>query len=845
MTQRSGTSLEFDFVCTLSDGLHARPASQLAEVAIEFASDCLLTNLRTGSVASLKSVLAILALDIRQGDRCVAQIRGTDEQAAQAALLRFVEQVLPTCDVPLAVHTATASNKLPRTLQTAGVKGCFGTPVSPGIGQGKIVPVSGMALPRELKARAAADPQSELAQIKRAIAAVRGRIQEKLAHPQSPTETAVLQADLAIASDVSLAQKLAEHVSQGKSAGEAIMAAGEYFINLLRHSESEYIRERALDIEEICLHLLQEIYGVDLKTAAIELREPSVVLAETLAPQQLLGLDRQWLKALVLEHSGATSHVVILARSLGIPTLVGVKNARSVLQPGQEVVVDAMRGFIVPQSSPAVQKFYEREQKTLELRRELLPAQTTGPAITTDGKTLEVAANASSYEEVALAFEKGADGIGLFRTEMAYLQRQRPPSEEEQFAVYAEAARAAAGRPVIMRTFDLGGDKAVPYLNLPAEDNPFLGYRGVRIYAEHHELLQAQLRAILRASAYGQVRVMAPMISSLDEVLQFKAAIAEAKQELVRKGIAFQSDVQIGIMIEVPSSAFILDQLCAEVDFFSLGTNDLNQYFLAADRDNPKTADLSDVLHPGFLRFLKRIVDEIHSAGKWVGMCGEMASEIRHLPLLVGLGLDEISLPAAGIPAVKRVVSRLSAAECEQALADILACRDKSEIDELLERAQPPRSAQPLLSKELVLLGSQSKDKEEAMQEIVDAFYIAGRTEDRQRLEEALWSREAVYATGLGYGFAAPHCKSDAVLADSIGVLRLNQAIDWGSVDTKPVNMIILIAMRESQNSRHMKVFSKLARKLMNDEFRGHLLAVENAHEMATFLAQQLEISLH
>jgi fructose-specific PTS system IIA-like component len=846
MTQRSGTSLEFDFVCTLSDGLHARPASQLAEVAIEFASECLLTNLRTGSVASLKSVLAILALDIRQGDRCVAQIRGTDEQAAHAALLRFVEQVLPTCDVPLAVsHTATASNKLPRTLQTAGVKGCFGTPVSAGIGQGKIVPVSGMALPRELKGRAAADPRSELAQIKRAIAAVRGRIQEKLAHPQSPTETAVLQADLAIASDVSLAQKLAEHVMQGKSAGEAIMAAGEYFINLLRHSESEYIRERALDIEEICLHLLQEIYGVDLKTAAIELREPSVVLAETLAPQQLLGLDRQWLKALVLEHSGATSHVVILARSLGIPTLVGVKNARSVLQPGQEVVVDAMRGFIVPQSSPAVRKFYEREQKTLELRRDLLPAQTTGPAITTDGKTLEVAANASSYEEVALAFEKGADGIGLFRTEMAYLQRQRPPSEEEQFAVYAEVARAAAGRPVIIRTFDLGGDKAAPYLNLTAEGNPFLGYRGVRIYAEHHELLQAQLRAILRASAYGQVRVMAPMISSLDEVLQFKAAISQAKQELLRKGVAFHSDVPVGIMIEVPSSAFILDQLCAEVDFFSLGTNDLNQYFLAADRDNPKTAELSDVLHPGFLRFLKRIVEEIRGAGKWVGMCGEMAAEIRHLPLLIGLGLDEISLPAAGIPAMKRMVSRLSSAECERSLAKILACRDKAEIEELLERAQPPRSAQPLLSPELVLLGSQSKNKEEAMQEIVDAFYIAGRTEDRQRLEEALWSREAVYATGLGYGFAAPHCKSDAVLADSIGVLRLNHAIDWGSVDTKPVNMIILIAMRESQNSRHMKVFSKLARKLMNDEFRGHLLAVENAHEMATFLAQQLEISLH
>jgi phosphoenolpyruvate-protein phosphotransferase len=847
MTQRSGTSVEFAFVCSLSDGLHARPASQLAEVAIEYASDCLITNLRTGSVASLKSVLAILATDIRQGDRCIVQVRGSDEQAAHSALLRFVEQVLPTCDVPLAgLHPTAASTTLPRTLQTAGVKGYFGSPVSRGLGRGKVIPLSGMALPRDLKGRAASDPQSELAQIKRAMAAVRGRIQEKLAHPQSPTEAAVLQADLAIASDVSLSQKLAEHISQGKSAGQAVMEAGAFFIDLLRHSESEYIRERALDIEEICLHLLQEIYGVDLQTAAIELREPSVVVAETLAPQQLLGLERQWLKALVLEHSGATSHVVILARSLGIPTLTGVKNARGILSAGQEVVVDAIRGFVVPQSSPAVQKFYEREQKTLELRREFLPVPATGPAITTDGETLEVAANASSYEELSLAFEKDADGIGLFRTEMAYLQRRRPPSEEEQFAIYAEAARAAAGRPVIIRTFDLGGDKDAPYLNLPPEDNPFLGYRGVRIYSEHHELLQAQLRAILRASAFGQVQVMAPMISSLDEVRQFKASISEAMQDLARKGIAFRSDIRIGVMIEVPSAGFILDQLCAAVDFFSLGTNDLNQYFLAADRDNPKTAELSDVLHPGFLRFLKRIVEEIHAAGKWVGMCGEMAAEVRYLPVLIGLGLDEISLPAPGIPGVKRAVAQLSAAECQRALANIVECEEKSEIEELIERAQPARSAQPLLSKELVLLGSQSKDKEEAMQEIVDAFYIAGRTEDRQRLEEALWSREAVYATDFAHGFAVPHCKTEAVTADSIGVVRLNQAIDWGSADSKPVNMIIMMAMRKSQNpSRHLEIFSKLARKLMNEDFRGHLLTVGNAHDMATYLAQQLEISLH
>jgi multiphosphoryl transfer protein len=847
MTQKASTSLEFEFVCSLSDGLHARPASRLAEVANDFASDSFLTNLRTGSVGSLKSVLAIISADVRQGDRCIVQVRGADEQAAHAALLRFIEQVLPGCDVPLAgISPISGDGTLPRTLLAAEVRCCFGSPVSPGVGQGKLVMLSGMTLARTLRERVVTDIAAELGHVKRATAAVRARIREKLTHPRSSPETAVLQADLAIAGDVSFAQKLTEHVSQGKSAGQAVVEAGEFFIDLLRHSESEYIRERALDVEEICLQLLEEIYGVDFQAAAIELREPSVVVAETLAPQQLLGLDRRWLQALVLEYSGATSHAVILARSLGIPTLVGVKNARLMLTPGQEVVVDAIRGFVVTQVSPAVQRFYERERRTLLRRQQFLPLQATGPAVTSDGKTMEVAANVSSYEELSRAFENGADGIGLFRTEAAFLERDHAPSEEEQFAIYSAAARATAGRPVIIRTFDLGGDKAAPYLNLPAEDNPFLGYRGVRIYAEHRDLLQAQLRAILRASAVGKVQIMVPMISSLEEVLQFKTEISEAKHDLEHKGIAFQPDVKIGIMIEVPSAGFILDQLCTEVDFFSLGTNDLNQYFLAADRNSPKIAELSNVLHPGFLRFLRQIVREIHEAGKWVGMCGEMAAEVRNLPLLIGLGLDEISLPAEGIPAVKRAISQLSAADSEQVLAEVIACREKRDLEGLLGKAQPSSAAQPLLSKELVLLGSESKNKEEAMQEIVDAFYIAGRTADRQRLEEALWSREAVYSTGLGYGFAAPHCKTEAVTADSIGVLKLRQPIDWGSVDSEPVNMIFLIAMREPQvANRHMQVFSRLARKLMNEEFRGHLLAIENAHDMATFLAQQLEISLH
>jgi len=540
MTQHPHNSLQFIFSCPLSSGLHARPASHLAEVANQFASECTLTNLRNGLVANCKSVLGIISADIRHTDRCAVHVRGLDERAAHAALQRFVEGTLPRCDVPLAGIPASGTHLTPRLLQAAKTTCIFGTPVSRGIGHGKIVTVKRMSLPANVSAPAGADPQQELEQIKNAVTAVRLRIGEKLKYSLTPTGAAVLQADLAMASDVFLMEKLTEQVSQGKSAGQAVVETGEFFIDLLGHSESEYIRQRSADIEEICLQLLEEVCGTN-PVASVELVEPSVLVAETLAPQQLLELDRRWLKALVLEHSGTTSHAAILARSLGIPTLAGVRNARLLLTPGREVVVDANRGFVVPQFSLVVQRFYEREQKTLQRRQEVWSRRAGKSALTADGKQVEVAANASSGEELTLAFANGADGIGLFRTEMIFLGRDDAPSEEEQFAIYSEAARLAGSRQVIIRTFDIGGDKKVPYLNLPREENPFLGYRGVRIYAEHHELLQAQLRAILRASASGNVQIMAPMVATLEELMEFKGAVAEAKHHLAQNGVWWQT----------------------------------------------------------------------------------------------------------------------------------------------------------------------------------------------------------------------------------------------------------------------------------------------------------------
>ena len=491
--------------------------------------------------------------------------------------------------------------------------------------------------------------------------------------------------------------------------------------------------------------------------------------------------------------------------------------------PGKEILVDGMRGLVILEPAPQVRAFYERERKAVARREASLAARARTPAVTRDGRVLEVAANISSAEEALAAFDRGADGVGLYRTEMLFLERESAPSEDEQFAAYEAAVRAGGGRPVIIRTIDIGADKPASYLRLPAEANPFLGLRGVRIYAAHHELVETQLRAIVRASASGPVWVMAPMVSSVEEVRWIKTRLA--------------GGIRFGVMIEVPAAAFMIDRLAAEVDFFSIGTNDLCQYFFAADRGNPNVARLASVRHPAFLAFLKEIVARCRAHGKWIGTCGEMAADLRNVPLLIGLGLDEISVAVSAIPAVKARVRAVSLPQCEMLLDRALACESASDVDALLS----PET--PLLDPELVVFDAGCESKAEAIRAMADVFYAAGRTEDPDLLEHAVSAREAIYSTGLGHGFAVPHCSSDAVKADSIGVMRLERPIDWGSLDGKPVQMILLLAMRASQkNGTHLRVFSSLARKLMDEEFRNQLMTVRDASSVVARLSRELEI---
>ncbi|HZQ90877.1 MAG TPA: phosphoenolpyruvate--protein phosphotransferase [Terriglobales bacterium] len=849
MASKASAGLELRFTCRLQAGVHARPASALAEFAARFSSECVITNLRTGAQANAKSVLSIIGADIRDGDECSVRITGLDEAEFQAALRRFVDHDLGQREraaLPSSEPKTKVGGRLPRALRDAGVVCYAGIPVSGGIAQGAVMVAGGIALPRGPGPAGPTDAKRELAKFEHALQAARARIRQMLARESAPAASGILRAHLALVNDVSLTESVSQRIASGASAGQAIADAGEFFAGMLSRSESAYVRERAIDVQEVCQQLLADILGPDFHAAAMELGPASVVVSRALAPQQLLALDRGRLAALVLEAEGATSHTAILARSLGIPAIVRVKGASQVLKAGQQVIVDANRGIVVPERTPAVERFYEREISVLARRKAVLERSAAAPAVTTDGVRIEVAANITSAAEAVAAFQAGADSVGVFRTEMLFVGRDELPGEEEQFAAYAAAARAGAGRPVIIRTLDIGGDKPVPSLNLPPEANPFLGFRGVRIYPEHEALIRRQVRALLRASAVGRVQMMAPMVSSAAEVRWMKALVADVQKQLQDEGVAYDPAMPAGIMLEVPAAAFLLDELGREADFFSLGTNDLAQYFFAADRGNAKVSGIASVQQPAFLRFLQQIADGVKRHGKWMGVCGEMAADPANLPLLVGLGLDEISAPASEIPLLKERVHQLSAADCKSVLARAIACADAEQVSELLAQVSAGDQRRPLLGQELVILNSEATSKEEVIRELVRALYVAGRTDEPDALEDALWAREATYSTGLGHGFAIPHCKTNSVRSGSMCVLKLSQPVNWGTtVDDAPVSVVILLALREADaNRRHMQVFSQLARRLMSEEFRNGLAGLAEAGAVAAFLNQQLQVEV-
>ncbi|GIP33829.1 phosphoenolpyruvate--protein phosphotransferase [Paenibacillus sp. J2TS4] len=454
------------------------------------------------------------------------------------------------------------------------------------------------------------------------------------------------------------------------SAEHAVQTMTEHFAGRFEKLDNEYMRERAADIRDLGKRLLMHLQGEEQRSLA-SLREEVIVVADDLAPSDTVQLDKRYVQALVTRMGGKTSHTSILSRSLGIAAVVGAGDAVDAIVDGELLIVDGSEGLCIRQPQPETIEAYQIRQRRQQSELDELERFRSRPAETKDGVRVEMAANIGTVQEAAAAAELKAEGVGLYRTEFLYMNSGQMPDEETQFAAYRAVAEQMNGQPVVIRTLDIGGDKELPYLALPKEANPFLGYRAIRIGLDRQELLRTQLRAILRASHYGDVKIMFPMISSLEEWRQAKAICNEARSELIQEGKPVSDSVELGIMVEIPSAALLAGSFAKEVDFFSIGTNDLVQYTLAVDRMNEKVAYLYDYFHPAVLQLIKRVIDAAHREGKWAGMCGGMAGDPLAAPLLVGLGLDEWSMDAGSIVKVKEALSRLDSHDC-RALTDRL-----------------------------------------------------------------------------------------------------------------------------------------------------------------------------
>ncbi len=845
------------FVCELPTGLHARPASLLAETARRFHSALAVTNESTGSSAEGRSVLSLIALDIQRGHSVLIEASGDDAPEVLAAVKALVDNHFGESLTPTAgnADVGVAVARVPVPLQRLKAVVITGRAVCAGVGEGAAVIVGGLHIPDAVRNARCASPDAEWARASAALAAVRDEIDEDLHRSRDVLRTELLRAHLGIVDDPALRERLEQGIRSGKAAPCAVVEASAHFMARLGSSASAYIRERAADVEDICRRILGNLDPSLLSESAISLSGPSVVVADSLGVSQLMALDPVNLRGLVLGEVGATSHVVILARSMRVPTLISVEGATRAISAGKRVVVDGFGGFAVPDASDAAIEYYRRERIFRDRRRQRMEPLLRTRGATRDGVPLEVAANAALPVEIRAAMAAGADSIGLLRTEMLFLDRAEAPGEQEQFELYraaAEAARAGGAesgeeREVIIRTLDIGGDKPAPYITMPAEDNPFLGCRGLRLYHKYPDLLRSQLRAICRASAHGPIKVMAPMIATVAEARWFCDRIAKVQAELSDEGIEHDPQLPVGIMVEVPSVATIIDQLAKIVDFISIGTNDLCQYWTAADRTNKAVAALNNVREPSFLRLLEQIVSRARDHDLWAGMCGEMAGDVLNLPLLVGLGLSEISAAAPSIGAIKSRLAGYDSAVCREALVKAMACETPDEVTTLMqafaaEHRGAAGSGGPV-HPDLVLIDSDAATKEHAIEDLVGALHAAGRTDDPRAVEEAIWAREATYATGLGFGFAIPHCRSDAIACPSIAVAKLRSPIDWGSTDGQPVRGVIMLTVRASDaDQTHLKLLAKLARKLMHEGFRECLLAAPDVDTVIRVLRTELEL---
>jgi phosphoenolpyruvate-protein phosphotransferase len=656
-------------------GLHARPAAVLATLARPFDADVRL-RLR-GRDANAKSVVAVMSLEIAHGDEVEVAAEGPDADIAvhtiAAALATGLGEAGATAALPVAAARVSTpeAGRGPRPA-SADPDLLVGVSASNGLAIGRIVQFRRSELS---VAEHAASPGDERARLASAIATAKRQLEEMRQHLRGEADygkAAIFSAQEEILDDPELLDAAARGIGSGQSAAFAWRRAADAHAALLAGLKNELLAARAQDVRDVGRRVLTGLVG---ENDTREYPADTVLIAEELTPSDVAGFDRRRVLGFCTTMGGASSHVAILARSFDLPAVAGIDTGALDVPGGTLVILDGTRGVLtVSPTSEVVAQIRQRTAARAE-RQRLDGAQAHVPAVTLDGRRIEVAANAGDVAEAIRAATVGADGIGLLRTELLFMDRVSAPSEDEQFSVYRAIVQALGpDRPIIIRTLDVGGDKPLTYLPLPREDNPFLGLRGLRVGLDRPEVLRTQLRAILRASESGAVRVMFPMVATLTELRTARAMLDECGRELE------VAPIPVGVMVEVPSAALQAPAFAREVDFFSIGSNDLTQYTLAMDRGHPKLAALVDALHPAVLRLIDLTVRGAHDHGKWVGVCGGMAGDAQAVPILIGLGVDELSVSVPAVAAVKAQVRGLSYEVCRDLAARALDAGTESEV---------------------------------------------------------------------------------------------------------------------------------------------------------------------
>lgn len=661
-------------------GLHARPAAVLAAAAKTFRADIRL--LRGADAANAKSVTSILLLATNPNDAIRVSASGPDAAAAVSALTALLASGSGESETAAAPGAGPVPAAAPAAAATPAIdpagpadpRKIFGVGASPGLALGKVAQVRRAAISVE---QHGAGIERERAHLDAALARARQQIDVQRT-ANSGAASRILDAHLELLADPELIDLAVAGLSGGHSAGYAWRDAYSSYAARLEALASPLLRERAGDVRDVGGRVLGLLAGVTM--APLEFAPGSILIADELTPSETSSLDADRVLGLCTTGGGPTSHAAIIARALGIPAVCGVDRAALELEDGTPVLLDGTQGILLQRPGEAEVAAARAMIGRLAAQRHRERAAASAPAATTDGHRVEIAANIGTAEEAVAAIACGGDAVGLLRSELLFLDRDTAPDEREQAEVYRAVATALGReRRLVIRTLDVGGDKPLPYLPLPPEQNPFLGLRGIRVSLERPDLLRSQLRAILKAAALSDIHVMFPMIATLDELRAARRLLDEEQR-------ASGASVRTGVMIEVPSAALTAEHLAREVDFFSIGTNDLTQYTLAMDRGHPKLASQADALHPAVLRLISLTVEAAHRHGRWVGVCGGLAAEPLAVPLLLGIGVDELSVPVPAIAAVKALVRRLSLHDCRELAREVAGLGTAGEVRARLAR---------------------------------------------------------------------------------------------------------------------------------------------------------------